>query len=263
MNKLFFLLSFVVSAIVVHAQDKPVPEKLKPFVSPDYEMLDYANSDMNGDGLQDYILILKPVGEDTMTFDNPHWDAPRILWMIVGEKGGKLKPLFSNSELVMCRQCGGAMGDPFESIKAKPGVLTLDFYGGSSWRWAETITFMYDKLKKNWFLQTHSISSFQAGDPETTTKNAVIERSEIGDVTLEKYEPYYNADSSKWKVKAAKSYFYDSPGLKSKPGKAYVLKGDTVAGSKAFKNFIECSFTNSKGTLTYGYILRKDLVAIK
>ena len=88
---------------------------------------------------------------------------------------------------------------------------------------------------------------------------SVISRPEIGDISIDKFTPHYNADSSSWKVKAAKTYFYNSPAIGSKPRKAFLVKGNTVVSFKQFRNFVECSFTNSKGTVTSGYILKKDL----
>lgn len=256
-----FLLAFALMlSVSMLAQDKVLPAELKPFVTDGQEMLDFAAADMNGDGLKDYILILKPAGEDTMTFDNPHWDAPRILWMILRQPGGKLKAELSNSELVLCRQCGGAMGDPYMGLTVHPGEFTVDFYGGSSWKWGQTITFKYDKLKKNWFIQKDINTSSHPTETDYVETQAVIERSEIGNVSLKEYTPYYNGDTSTWKVTAAKTFFYDSPQVGSKPRKGYLLKGNLVKSTKKFKNFIECSFANGKGDYTYGYILRKDLI---
>lgn len=246
----------------VQAQDKVLPAELKPYVLQGYEMLDVAKGDLNGDNLLDYILILKTKGEDTLTFDNAEWEAARPLLLIIRQPGGGLKSAASNTELVLCRQCGGAMGDPYMGMAIKKNEFSVEAYGGSSWRWGETITFRYDKEKKNWYLQTHAINSFQAGDPETTTTNAVIDRTEIGAISLSEYSPGYNTDTSKWKVKAAKTFFYESPNLTSTPKKAYLLKDDIVKAYKAFRNFIECSFKNNKGAITTGYILRKNLMKV-
>lgn len=111
-------------------------------------------------------------------------------------------------------------------------------------------------------MQTHASSSFQSGDPDNTTEGSVINREEAGDITLQNFTPYYNADSSTWKVNVAKTYFYASPALKSKPKTAYLVKGNMVQSYKRFKNFIQCSFTNSKGKITSGFILKKDLLLV-
>jgi hypothetical protein len=254
------IMFLTVTGCLVKAQDKETPKELQPYILQGYAVLDFAKGDLNGDTLPDYILILKTSGEDTLTFDNPEWNAARPLLLIIRQPGGGLQSVASNTDIVLCRQCGGAMGDPYMGMTIKNNEFSIETYGGSSWRWGETVTFRYDKIKKNWFLQKQVITSFQAGDPQTTTTSSRIERNETGDISILKYTPFYNADTSRWKVQAAKTFFYESPQLNSKPGKTYLLKGDVVKGYKAFKNFIECTFENTKGAITTGYVLRKDLV---
>jgi hypothetical protein len=257
------LITLATSVFALNAQNTEIPSELKPFVKQGYNVLDFAKEDMNADGRPDYILILKTTKEDTMSFDNPDWDASRPLLLIIRQSNGTLKSVANNSELILCRQCGGVMGDPYQGINTKPGEFTVDFYGGSSWRWSASYTFVYDKVKKNWFMQTHASSYFQSGDPETTMEESTINRDEAGDISLQNFSPYYNADSSSWKVNAAKTWFYASPELKTEPKKAYLVKGDNIVSVKNFKNFIECNYTNSKGTITSGYILKKDLTILQ
>ncbi len=247
----------------LQAQDKVVPKELRPFIREGYELMDFLKTDLNGDNRPDYILILKIKGEDTIGFDNTNWDASRPLLLIVRQPDNSLKNVISNSELVLCKQCGGVMGDPYQGVTGKPGGFTIDFYGGSSWRWSETYSFSYDKIKKNWFLQRHTSSNFQSGDPEKTEENTTINRNEIGDIILANFSPYYNSDSSIWKVKTAKTYFYSSPILGSTPKKAWLVKGNTVTSVKLFKNFIQCSFTNSGDKITEGFLLKKDLLLVE
>jgi len=258
MKRILFAFILIVSVNAV-AQNTTVPEELKPFIMPGYEVMDVVKGDLNKDKLDDYLLVLKTAGEDTFLFDNTDWDAHRPLLLIIRQANGTLKTVAVNNELIFCKNCGGVMGDPYQGLTIKSGEFTADLYGGSSWRWAESFTFRYDAVKKNWFLQKHKSTSFQSGDPERTMNESVISRSETGDISIEKFTPHYNADSSSWKVKAAKTYFYNSPVIGSKPGKAYLVKGNKVVSFKQFRNFVECSFTNSKGTVTTGYILKKDL----
>lgn len=258
MKRILFAFILIVSANAV-AQNTAVPEELKPFIMPGYEVMDVVKGDLNRDKLDDYLLVLKTAGEDTFSFDNTDWDAHRPLLLIIRQANGTLKTVAVNNELIFCKNCGGVMGDPYQGLTIKPGEFTADLYGGSSWRWAESFTFRYDAVKKNWFLQTHKSTSFQSGDPERTMNESVISRSETGDISIDKFTPHYNADSSNWKVKAAKTYFYSSPAIGSRPRKAYLVKGNKVVSFKQFRNFVECSFTNSKGTVTTGYILKKDL----
>jgi len=249
-----------VLAGIISAQNSGIPVELKPFVLKGYSMMDFVKEDLNGDKLKDYILVLKTSGEDTMTFDNPDWDAARPLLLITRQTNGKLKKIANSNSLVLCKNCGGIMGDPYQGITTKPGEFTISFYGGSSWRWSENYTFRFDKLKKDWFLEKHFSASFHSGEPETTTVNTTILRNEAGDISLNMFSPDYNRDTSYWLVNSARTYFYDNPDLRSKPGKSYLINKNMVKSIKRFKNFIECSYSNEKEETTYGFILIKDLL---
>ena len=207
-NFLLAVLCGLVIPLLSLAQDKSIPAELKPFVLKGYAGMDFIKEDLNGDGKKDYILVLKTVGEDTMTFDNPVWDAARPLLLIIRLTNGKLKQAAISNSLVLCKNCGGVMGDPYQGITTKPGEFTVSFYGGSSWRWGEDYTFRYDKAKKDWFLEKHFSTSFHSGDPETSTVNTTILRNEAGDISLTKFSPDYNTDTSFWLVKAVRTYFY-------------------------------------------------------
>jgi hypothetical protein len=253
---------FLLVTGVASAQEKEVPKELQPYVLQGYAILDFTAGDLNGDKLSDYVLILKSITEDTLTFENSNWEAARPVLLLLRQPDGELKMAGYNASMVPCRLCGGMMGDPYQELLIKTNEFSLSAYGGSSWRWEEMVTFRYDKEKKNWFLQTQDITSYQAGDPEQTTTTTKIDRAEAGDILFDNYTQYYNADSSQWQVKMAKTFFYESPSLMIKPKKAYLIKGDVVKGYKRFKNFVECLFENSKGKITTGFILKKDLVLV-
>lgn len=263
MHKIILAFVSLFLLLRVTAQPKELPAELDRFVLKGYEWLDFAKEDMNADGKPDYILVLKQAGEDTITLDNAEWDPPRPLLLIVTRPSGELKQWVRNDEIVMCRRCGGAMGDPYEGITTQPGEFTLSFYGGSSWRWGESYTFRHDKIKKNWFLEEHFSMSYQAADPEAETEEYRAKREETGDITLEKFTPDYNVNRQEWKVTVPKTFFYSAPDKKSEPRKAFLLKGDVVKGFRVFKNFIECTFTNKKGVTTSGFIRKTQLAPLK
>lgn len=259
MKQLLFLTILALQCTVLSAQEVNVPDELKPYIMPGYEAMDIIKSDLNKDSLDDYILVLKVIGEDTMTFDDPNWETSRPLILIVREKNGKISAAGENSRVVLCRLCGGMMGDPYQGIMIQPGEFSVELSGGSSWRWNTNYTFKHDPLRKTWFLQSNGTITFNAGDPSATTVESMVNRSEIGDIKLEHFRPDYLADSSIYVVSSPKAFFYTSPQLHIKPKKAYIVKGDKVTAYKKLKNFVECYFTNAKGITTTGYILLKDL----
>jgi hypothetical protein len=250
---------FLLMTLSAVAQEKPLPAELKPFVRSGYEVLDWGTEDLNGDKRKDYVLILKKQGEDTVGVESDVWTIQRPLLLLTKKADGALQLAIENNELVYCRHCGGAMGDPYDGLTLSPGVIKLDFYGGSNWRWSQAILFRYDKIKKDWFMEVDNLSSFQAMDMDKTLSEAVIKRIETGDIRLKDYNTDYNRDTSSWKVKVAKTWFYESPELKSAHKKAYLVKGDIIRSVKSFTHFIDCFYTNKQGQTTSGYILKKDL----
>lgn len=257
MKKLLIILCISLS-VQLNAQQKELPAEAKPFVLPNYEMLDYITGDLNGDKKQDAILILRTPKEDTITDE----DEARPFLILIRQANGKLKLEKRNDNLVMCRQCGGVFGDPYEGTEIKNNGFTVSFYGGSTWRWGYQYRFDYKPAKKDWYLVREKQESFQSGDPETTMKTCIIEETELGEVPIAKYTDQTEGATSHWKVIADKSYFYDNPKLGSKPRKGYLVKGDKADAIRELKNFIFISFGDNKSRYSSGYILKKDLQRI-
>lgn len=240
------------------AQPVTIPDEIKSFVLRDHEVLDYVTGDLNADKKPDALLLLKPAGEDS-TFGE---ELARPFLILIRQSNGQLQQVVRNDKVIMCRQCGGVFGDPYQETTIHDNGFRLSFYGGSSWRWAYQYDFVYRPAKKNWFLVLESQSSFHSGDPETTMKNTLIKEAELGEISIAAFGSQQTYEDSRWKVTTAKTFFYDSPALGSKPRKGYLVKGNIVSGIRQFKNFIEVSFDNGK-TVTTGYILRKHLLKLK
>lgn len=257
MSKLIGLLFLVGITNSTVAQDKILPAEAKPFLISGYEMLDYVAGDLNGDKKADAILILKKQGEEEITDE-----AKRPLLILIRQANGKLKQEKRNDDVIMCRQCGGVFGDPYDATTIANNGFVINFYGGSSWRWGYEYSFAYRAVAKNWNLIKEKQISFQAGDPENTTKETVIEQAELGDVTIEKFNSSPPYEEAKWKVIAAKTFFYDNPKIGSKPRKGYLLKGNEASQIRELKNFVELSFENTKGQFTTGFVLKKDVVKL-
>ena len=235
-----------------------IPDEAKSFVLTGYEVLDYIIGDLNNDKRPDAMMVLKLIGEDTLMLDNEK-DAKRPLLLLIRQANGKLKLAKRNDDVVMCRQCGGMYGDPYVGIKISPGSFILQFYGGSpSWRWGFDYSFRFNSLKKDWFIEQELESLYHMTEPDKS-RDLNIGVEELGEISFEKYKPHDDSEETTWKVKAAKTFFYNNPDLKSKPRKGYLVKGDKVISSRELKNFIRVYFSNKKERISEGFILKKDL----
>ncbi|MEP6674607.1 MAG: hypothetical protein ABJA78_05615 [Ferruginibacter sp.] len=259
MNKIIALSGFIFLSIIAVAQEKKLPAEAATFVPRGFEMLDYIKGDLNADGKPDAILILKQQAEDTSTAD----DLLRPLLILIRQANGKLKQEKKSDHIMLCKTCGGMMGDPYQETIIKANGFSISFFGGSSWRWGVEYSFVYKPAKKNWFLKKQQEESFQEGDPEATTKKITIAEEELGEVSIDQLNSSPEPDDVKWRVTAAKTFFYDSPKLGSKTRKGYLLKGNEAGGIRELKNFVEVSFENSNGQFTTGFVLKKDIEKIK
>ncbi|MDP4236427.1 MAG: hypothetical protein Q8919_08280, partial [Bacteroidota bacterium] len=116
-----------------------------------YSVLDWESGDLNKDGIQDAILILRKDGEDSTSDVIEHPEA-RPLLLLIRSSDGKLNLAARNDSTVYCINCGGMLGDPYTRIVIKKGYFTIEHYGGSSWRWTRDITYKYSTKDKCWYL---------------------------------------------------------------------------------------------------------------
>ena len=257
-SRLLLLTILTHAAFQGFSQSKKLPAEAKPFVIKGFEMMDYATGDLNGDKRPDAILVLKIKGEDTLVES-----ADRPFIILIRQVNGKLKVEKRNDSMVMCRQCGGVFGDPYESTVIEKNGFSLNFYGGSSSRWSYEYSFSYNLAQKNWMLVKERQVSYSTFNPDKSMVEATIGAEELGDISVDNFnsEPPYSGEE--WKVIAIKTFFYVNPRIGSKPRKGYLLKDDKVIAIRELKNFVEVSFENSKEQFTTGFILKKDLVKIK
>ncbi len=160
---IFLLLAYCTPTVIL-AQDSAlkIPAEVKSFVGKGDHAIALKSADLNGDGTQDFILVTEKKMADTMGEDA---DNERTLMIITRDREGKLKLAKSNKQVVYCKSCGGAFGDPFEGVEAKPNSFTVSNYGGSAWRWSETYQFNYSRIDKTWQLVRAESQSFNALDP--------------------------------------------------------------------------------------------------
>lgn len=244
-------------------RNKDIPAEIKNFILNGYEALDYTTGDLNNDKKSDAILILKIIGEDTVQTEN-YDDPKRPMLLLLRQKNDALKLAARNDEVVMCRQCGGVFGDPYENVSINSFSFSLNFYGGSAWRWSHEYTFRYNAAKKDWFIFKESQTSYWNGDPEKSFSSATILDNELPDIPFSKYKPLSleNISVKYWKIKSRKAYFYDIASKKSNPLKAYMVQGDVVSSYRETPGFIFVEYENKTGKSNRGFIRKTDVTAL-
>jgi hypothetical protein len=157
--------------------------ELARFVPSGYRVEAVSKGDLNRDAFLDQVVLLRQLEVDTTVAGD---EATRPLLLLLGTATHTYTLAARNDNAVLCTGCGGMMGDPFQGIAIKKGYFSLEYYGGSAWRWTHVTTFRYDPAQRTWFLSREGGGSFHATEPEKLTTH-VRTGSDFGRVAFRDY----------------------------------------------------------------------------
>ncbi len=161
-----------------------LPEELRPFVEAGRVAIGLAQADLDGDGSGDAILVLE--AEKQSEED----EGERTLLVMTRNAENRLSVVKRSEKAVLCRQCGGVMGDPFDGVEVGPGSFTLNHMGGSAWRWSRSYKFNYSKRDNTWQLVRAEETSFNAADPKKTLQKTVLTPpKDYGKIDIADFDP--------------------------------------------------------------------------
>jgi hypothetical protein len=124
MKLLISVLCGCLPCCIVNAQTIPAP--------PGYEMIQEAIGDLDKDGIPEKAVVYN-------TVDTSEETGGIIRELILYKKDGTgWKTRQQSRNAVYDSKSGGMMGDPFEGIDIKNGILHISQAGGSSWKWGHT-----------------------------------------------------------------------------------------------------------------------------
>ena len=99
------------------------------FVAPaGYDMLKETTGDLDKDGTAEKVIVYN-------TTDSTDFGFVREL-VILKQANGKWRLWKRSRNAILKSQEGGMMGDPFEDIEIRNGILIISCSGGSSWKWS-------------------------------------------------------------------------------------------------------------------------------
>lgn len=146
-----------------------------------------ARGDLDGDGDEDALIVFERDDADAAT-------APRGLLLLRRDANGALHEAANNPGAILCRKCGGMMGDPLQGVRAGRGEFTLRFEGGSRELWSSEFRFEYARDRMTWRLAGIAHGGFDRSDGKGAERR--LTTADFGDVSLESFDPEdYPADA--------------------------------------------------------------------
>ena len=165
-----------------HVSPPPSPQgigaDIARFVSSGAMVRMEKRGDLDGDGDLDVLLVLqkKAAAES----------APRTLMILRGAADGSFEKVVENPNAILCRSCGGMMGDPLSDARIQADGFVLVFEGGSRELWSRTYSFAYSKTDDDWNLERIDMKVLDRIDDRKEESHAT--REQIGAVSIEDFD---------------------------------------------------------------------------
>lgn len=127
----------------IHYNSIPQTGKtIQDFIPNGYVIHETAKGDLNKDQKEDLaIVLIHKIEKDSMATEYP---PSRLLILLFKTQNG-FRLAGKSNQIIRCKSCGGMYGDPFEGISIKKGILLIDHFAGSSWRWSYSYKFRFQK----------------------------------------------------------------------------------------------------------------------
>lgn len=189
LKALLLLMLLSIAPLTAGAQEKElkIPAEVAPFVEPGTKAIALERADLNGDGKQDFILVLEKENPARDQYDLPANQRPLLI--LARGADGKLTLAKRNERVVLCSQCGGVFGDPFEGIEARRNTFTVDLYGGSAWRWKYAYKFNYSRVDKTWELVRVEEITYHTSNPDKMKTKIYTPPRNFGKIDIADFDP--------------------------------------------------------------------------
>jgi hypothetical protein len=123
---------------------------LEDFVPTGYHILAQTKGNLNRDTMTDIAAILESDVYIEDLKETDHKQKARIFIIIFATSNGGYKLSTQSNDCTMLSDDGGMLGDPFQELYVENKTVCIDYYGGSTDRWAYTYKWRFQQ--KGWFL---------------------------------------------------------------------------------------------------------------
>jgi hypothetical protein len=197
--------------------DFQLPDEVKPFVEAGTKAVAYAESDLNGDGTLDYIVVLEKLKTPEEASYADTTDRPTLI--IVRDENKKLSLAARNERVVFCATCAGGMGDAFDDITIKRGGFSVTNRGGNRERWIVIYEFKYSRRDNKWQLARVVDMNYDSTDPNPVYKKTYTPPKHFGKIDFADFDPENfkgkgKKSASGNKTREVKIYLYQEKEIK-------------------------------------------------
>ena len=187
LGKMRVLMILCLAPVTLFSQNSglKIPVEVEIFIEQGMTAIALETADLNGDGTRDYILVTEK-SKPQPTPDDA--DDKRFLLILVRDRASKLKPAKRSEKVVYCRSCGGAFGDPFDSVEVKRNSFVIYNYGGSWQRWGDYYQFNYSRRNGTWQLVLVQKTSYDSHNPEQVETKTFTPKK-FGKIDIANFDP--------------------------------------------------------------------------
>lgn len=173
--------------IVAQEGELKIPSDVAPFIEQGTKAIALERGDLNGDRREDIILVLEK--ENPARGENDFPVNQRPLLILLRGADGKLTVAKRNERIIMCSQCGGVFGDPFEGVIGGRNTFSVEHYGGSNWRWKYSYKFNYSRIDKTWQLVRVQRLEYHTSNPNKGKTKIYRPPKDFGKIDIADFDP--------------------------------------------------------------------------
>ncbi len=155
MKTLFVCIFFSALQLPCFASNLPkeIPSEIRPYEEQRMTIIDWKSADLNGDGLNDYLVVLEMQKKNPSHADIKEKQRPALI--IIRQKDGSLKQVKRNDIVISCSTCSlpGGLIDGFSGITVASRTFSISNQQmGSAYQTTYTYKFGYSKRDSTWQL---------------------------------------------------------------------------------------------------------------